>query len=118
MGRAERFLPDRQGAAVQRLRFFRLALRYPQLTEVSSTQSHIGMIGTQKSLFDRERPCQQRFGFSVLPVHTMEYTKIIQRSCDIEVVLAMNGLIDLQGLQIHGFCLNMLALPCVNLRQL
>src|SRR6476660_3012617 len=48
----------------------------------------------------------------------MEYAEIIERGRNIRMVLAMNGLIDLQCLQIHRFRLDMLALPCIDLRQL
>src|SRR5262245_20666718 len=48
----------------------------------------------------------------------MEHAKIVERGGDIDMVLSVYGLINLQGLEIHRFGLNIFALPRIDLSQL
>jgi len=48
----------------------------------------------------------------------MEHAEIVERSGNIDMILSMHGFINFQSLEIHRFCFDIFALPCVDLGQL
>src|SRR5215831_2948442 len=109
---------NRQRAAIERLSLIRLTLRDSELGQIAYAQRHLGMIRAQQLLFDGEGAQKQRLRLCILAIHAMEHAEIVERDGHIGMILSMHGFINFQSLEIHRFCFDIFALPCVDLGQL
>ena len=81
MLRAERFLPDRQRAAVERFGFGVVAHRVVKRRQVVEAGGGVGMLRAERFFADRQRAAVERFGFGVVAHRPVKLRQVVEAGC-------------------------------------
>ena len=76
---AEGFLPDRQGALVERLRLAVVALVPVQLRQVVERRGNMGMVGAERFLQDRQGALVERLCLAVTALGLVQSRQVVEQ---------------------------------------